>query len=135
MNNPVYLGLSILDISKFKMHEFWYDYLIPKYNEKARLCYMDTDNFIVHIETEDIYKNISEDVEKRFSTSIYEEDRSLSIGKNKKTVGLIKNELGGQNKKKMVGLLPKAYSHLKDNNDEEKKTQKRYKKVCCKKKT
>ena len=98
MNNPVYLGLSILDISKFKMHEFWYDYLIPKYNEKARLCYMDTDNFIVHIETEDIYKDISEDVEKWFSTSIYEEDRSLSIGKNKKSVGLIKNELGGQNK-------------------------------------
>ena len=107
MNNPVYLGLSILDISKFKMHEFWCDYLIPKYNEKARLCYMDTDNFIVHIETEDIYKDISEDVEKRFSTSIYEEDRSLSIGKNKKTVGLIKNELGGQNKKKWLDYYQK----------------------------
>ena len=105
-----------------------------KYNEKAKLCYMDTDNFIVHIKTEDIYKDISEDVEKRFSTSIYEEDRSLSIGRNKKTVGLIKNELGGQNKKEMVGLLPKAYSHLKGNNDEVKK-KKKYKKVCCKKKT
>ena len=106
-----------------------------KYNEKAKLCYMDTDNFIVHIKTEDIYKDISEDVEKRFSTSIYEEDRSLSIGRNKKTVGLIKNELGGKNKKQMVGLLPKAYSHLKGNNDELKKKKKRYKKVCCKKKT
>ena len=95
--------------------------LNTKYNEKAKLCYMDTDNFIVHIKTEDVYKDISEDVEKRFSTSIYEEDRSLSIGRNKKTVGLIKNELGGQNKKEMVGLLPKAYSHLKGNNDEVKK--------------
>ena len=70
MNKPAYLGLSILDISKFKMYEFWYDYLIPKYNEKAKLCYMDTDNFIVHVKTEDIYKDISEDVDKDFTIKI-----------------------------------------------------------------
>ena len=95
MNKPVYLGLSILDISKFKMYEFWYDYLIPKYNEKATLCYMDTDNLIVQVKTEDIYKDISEDVEKKFHTSNYEVDKQLPIGKNKKAAALMKDELGG----------------------------------------
>ena len=65
-NKPVYLGLSILDLSKTLMYEFWYDYVKPKYGENAKLCYMDTDSFIVHVKTEDIYKDISEDVETRF---------------------------------------------------------------------
>ena len=60
MSNPVYLGLSILDISKSKMCKFQYDYLIPKHNEKAKLCYTDTDSFIVHVKTEDIYKDTSD---------------------------------------------------------------------------
>ena len=49
MNKPVYLGQAILDISKTLMYEFWYDYIKPKYQEKAKLCYMDTDSFIIHI--------------------------------------------------------------------------------------
>ena len=53
MNKPVYLSQAILDISKTLMYEFWYDYIKPKYQEKAQLCYMDTDSFIIHIETED----------------------------------------------------------------------------------
>ena len=53
MNKPVYLGISILDISKTLMYEVWYDYIKPKYADKAKLCYMDTDNFIIHIITED----------------------------------------------------------------------------------
>ena len=69
MNKPVYLGLSILDISKTKMYNFWYDYMKPKYDDKSKLCYMGTESFIVHIKTEDIYKDISGDVEKRFDTS------------------------------------------------------------------
>ena len=69
MNKPVYLGLSILDISKTKMYSFWYDYMKPKYDDKSKLCYMGTESFIVHIKTEDIYKDISGDVEKRFDTS------------------------------------------------------------------
>ena len=55
MNKPVYLGLSILDLSKTEMHDFWYDYVKPKYGENAKLCYMDIDSFIVHIKTDDIY--------------------------------------------------------------------------------
>ena len=58
MNKPVYLGLSILDLSKTVMHELWYDYVKPKNGENAKLCYMDTDNFIVYVETYDIYKDI-----------------------------------------------------------------------------
>ena len=62
MNGPVYLGLSILDLSKTVMYEFWYDYLKPKYGENGKLCFMDTDSFIVHVKTDDIYKDIAEDL-------------------------------------------------------------------------
>ena len=77
MNEPVYLGLSILDLSKTVMYEFWYDYLKPKYGENLKICYMDTNSFIAHVKTDDIYKDIAEDVEKRFDTSNYEIDRLL----------------------------------------------------------
>ena len=59
MNKLIYLGMSILDISKIHMYEFWYDYIKPKYQDKAKLCYMDTDSFIIHIETEDFYEDIA----------------------------------------------------------------------------
>ena len=64
MNKPVYLGMSILDISKTLMYEFWYDYIKPNYRDKAKLCYMDADSFIIHIKTEDLYKDVANDVEK-----------------------------------------------------------------------
>ena len=64
MNKPLYLGQAILDISKTLMYEFWYEYIKPKYGDKARLCYMDTDSFIMHIKTEDFYKDIANDVER-----------------------------------------------------------------------
>ena len=75
------------------MYEFWYDYLKPKHNEKAKMCYMKTDSFIVYIKTDDIYKNIAEDVKTRFDTSNYELDGQLPKGKNKKVIGLMKDEL------------------------------------------
>ena len=84
MNELVYLGLSILDLSKTVMYELWYDYVKPKYDENAELCFMDTDSFIVHIKTDDIYKNIADEVETRFDTSNFEIDRPLPTGKNKK---------------------------------------------------
>ena len=84
MNKPIYLGLSILDISKILMYEFWYDYMKPKYNDNVKLCYMDTDSFIMNIKTEDFYKDIANDVEKRFDTSNYEVNRPLPTGKNKR---------------------------------------------------
>ena len=83
MNKSVYLGLSILEISITLMYEFWYDYMKPKYGDKVELCYMDTDSFIMHIKTEDFYKYIANDAEKRFDTSNYEVNRPLPTGKNK----------------------------------------------------
>ena len=76
-NNPVYLGLSILELRKILMYQFWYDYIKPKYCEKSKLCTMDTDSFIVITGTDDIYQNIAEDVENRFDNSNYELDGPL----------------------------------------------------------
>ena len=73
------------------MYDFWYDYVKSKYGEKAKLCYMDTDSFIVHIKTNDIYKDVTEDAKTRFDTSNYELDRPLPKGKNKKVIGLMMN--------------------------------------------
>ena len=85
MNKPIYLGLSILEISKILIYEFWYDYMKPKYGDNLKLCYTDTDRFLMNIKTEDFYEDIAIDVEKRFDTSNY------TI---KKVIGLMKDELG-----------------------------------------
>ena len=121
MNKPIYLGLSILDISKILMYEFWYDYMKPKYNDNVKLCYMDTDSFVKNIKTNDFYKDISNDVEKRFDTSNYECNRPLPIGKNKKIIGLMKDELGGKIIMEFVTLRPKTYSYLINDGKEDKK--------------
>ena len=91
MNKPVYLGFSILEISKTLMYEFWYDYVKPKYQNNAKLCYMDR---LINIKTEDFYEDITNDAEKRFDISNYECNRPLPKGKNKKVIGLMKDELG-----------------------------------------
>ena len=98
MTKPLYLGMSILDISETLMYEFWYDYIIPKYGDKAKLCYTDTDSFIIYIRTEDFLEDISNDVERLFDTSNYykNDKRPVLIGKNKKVPGLFKDELGGK---------------------------------------
>ena len=85
MNKPIYLGQPILDISKILIYEFWFDYIKPKYGDKAKLCYMDTDSFIIHIKTKDFYNDITNDVEKQFDTSNYDKNdkRPLPIGKKK----------------------------------------------------
>ena len=72
MNEPVYLRLSILQLSKILMYHFWYDYVKPKYHKKTKLCCVNTDSFIVYIKTDDFYQDIAEDVETRFGTSDWE---------------------------------------------------------------
>ena len=121
MNKPIYLGLSILGSSKLLMYEFWYDYMKPKYGNNVKLSYMDTDSFIMNIKTEDFYKDIANDVEKRFDTSNYEVKRLLPTGKNKKVIGLMKDELGGKIVTEFVTLTPKIYSYLTDDCKEDKK--------------
>ena len=83
MNKPIYLGLLILVISKTLMYEFWYDYMKPKYGNEIKLCYMDTDSFIMNIKTNEFYEYIANDVESRFDTSNYEVNGPLLTGKNK----------------------------------------------------
>ena len=121
MNKPIYLGLSVLEISKTLMYEFWYDYMKPKYGNDVKLCYMDTDSFIMNIKTNDFYEDIANDVEDRFDTFNYEVNRPLQIGKNKKVIGLMKDELGGKIITEFVTLRSKTYSYLTEDSKEDKK--------------
>ena len=89
----------------------------PKYNDNVKLCYMDTDSFIMNIKTNDFYEDIANDVENRFDTSNYEVNRPLPTGKNKKVIGLMKDELGGKIITEFVTLL----SFLTDDGKEDKK--------------
>ena len=134
MNKPAYLELSMLELSRLLMYEFWYDYVIPKYGEKSKLCYMDTDSFIVYIKTDGIYKDIAEYVETRFGTTNYELDGQFSTRKNKKITGLMRDELGGKNMTTFVGLIAKTHSYVTDDGSEDEKA-KVTKKVCHKKET
>ena len=93
MNKPIYLGLAILSLSKILMCDYWYNEMKPKYKDRIRLCYMDTDSFIMHIKTENFYKDIADDVEKKYDTSNYTVERPLPMGKNKKVIGMMKDEL------------------------------------------
>ena len=122
MNKPVYIGQAVLDISKILMYEFWYDYLKPKYCDNIKLCYMDTDSFIIHIQTEDFYKDTSKDVNKWFDTSGYEKnDTRIPVGINKKVIGKFKDELNGKVMNEFVSLASKVYAYLDENDKEFKK--------------
>ena len=98
MNKPIYLGQAILDISITLMYEFWYDHIKPMYGDKAKLRYTYTDSLVMHIKTEDFYKDIANYVGRLFDTSNYskKDDRPLPMGKNKKVIGMFKDELGGK---------------------------------------
>ena len=121
MNKPAYLGQAILDLSKIVMYEFHYDYMIPKYGDRLKLCYMDTDSLVYLIKTEDFYADIADDVQTRFATSGYIPDRPLPVGLNKKVIGLMKDELGGKIMTEFVALRPKLYSYKKLDGSEDKK--------------
>ena len=94
MSKPGYMGLSIIELSKTLTYEFWYDYVKPKYGEKTKLHYMNAGSFIRYIKTDDIYKDIAENVKTRFETLNYELDRLLAKAKNKKIIELMKDKLG-----------------------------------------
>ena len=132
MNKPVYLGVSRLDLSRTVMYEFWFDYVKPKYCKKSKLCCMDTDNFTVHVKSDNIYRDIAGDVLTRLGTSNFELERPLPKGKNKKVIVLMKNKFGEQIMKQFVSLKTKMYSYLRDKNDENKKQ--KVHKMCHKRK-
>ena len=105
------------------MYEFWYDYIKPKCKDKAKLGYTDTGSFIIHIQTEDFYKDIANNVEKWFDTSNYDknDERPLPICKSKKEIGLFKDELGGKIMAEFFGLGAKTWAYLIDDDSEHKK--------------
>ena len=123
MNKPVYLGMSILDLSKTVMFDFHYNYIKPKYGNKAKLLFTDTDSFLYEIQTEDFYKDISGDVKDRFDTSNYPEGHPSGIptGLNNKVLGMFKDEVGGNIIKEFVGLRAKLYSFKMDEGKENKR--------------
>ena len=116
MNIPVYLGMSILDISKTLMYKIFYEYIKPKYGEKVKLLFTDTDSLMCEIETEDFYKDISPDVQCKFDTSNYSPNHPSGIetGVNKKVIGMFKDEAGGEVITKFVGLRAKNYAYSYD---------------------
>ena len=142
MNKLIYLGMTISDISKTLMYKSWYDYIKAKYGDRAKLMYKswygyikakygdraklrytDTDSFIIHIFTENLFEDTSGDVERWFDTSNYDENdkRPLPIGMNKKELDFFRDELGGKMMKEFRALRPKAYAHLMDDSSEKKK--------------
>ena len=123
MNKPVYLGMCILDLSKTIMYDFHYRYLKPKYGDKAKLLFTDTDSLMCEIETEDFYKDISGDVRDRFDTSDYPDNHPSGIptGINKKVLGMFKDEAAGKTIKEFVGLRAKLYSFKMEEGRENKK--------------
>ena len=113
MNKPVYLSQAIMDLSKMVIYEFHYDYMVPKYGENLKLCFMDTDSLVNHNKMEDFYADIAGEVKERFDTSGYDasDDRPLPVGVNKKIIGLMKDELGGKIMTEFVALRPKLYGY------------------------
>ena len=122
-NKPVYLGMSILDLSKTLMYDFHYNYIKPKYDDRAKLLFTDTDSLAYEIETEDFYRDISSDVSAKFDTSNYPKNHPSGIltGVNKKVIGMFKDEAAGKQIAEFVGLRAKLYSYRVEEGYEEKK--------------
>ena len=94
MNETACLGVSVLNVRKIEMYEYWYDDLKPSYCNKLKLCSMDMENFIVHVKLNDVYADCEEDVETRFSTTNYEFSTPLATGRNKQVISSMKDKLG-----------------------------------------
>ena len=122
-NKPVYLGMTILDLSKTLMYDFHYNYIKPKYGDNAKLLFTDTDSLAYEIQTEDFYRDISSDVKEKFDTSNYPKDHPSGIltGVNKKVIGMFKDEASGKQIAEFVGLRAKLYSYRVEDSYEEKK--------------
>ena len=117
IDKPVLVGQTILDKSKELMYKFHYEYLQPKYNDKMKLLYMDTDSFILEIETDDFFEDTRKDLKEWFDTSNYHKDMVLpdeyrkNASVNKKVIGKMKNELNKGQMSEFIALSPKVYAY------------------------
>ena len=127
------MGLCIFDLSKALMYDFHYNYIVKRYGKRQKLLFTDTDSLAYEIKTEDFYQDISGDVEKMFDTSNYAKNHSSGIktGCNKKVIGMMKDECGGEQILKFLGLRAKIFSYRV--NEKEEKKAKRVKKNVIKK--
>ncbi|XP_065683464.1 uncharacterized protein LOC136096203 [Hydra vulgaris] len=124
-NKPIYLGICILDLSKTLMYEFHYDYIKSKYGNKAKLLFTDTDSLAYAIKTEDLYADISNDIESKFDTSEFRKNHpaaqnEFKVGLNKKVIGMFKDESAGKQIEKIVGLTSKLFLYKIDGEDKKK---------------
>ena len=119
MYKPIYLGQTILDISKTLMYDFYCGYLKEKYGDRVKLCYTDTDSFILYILTDDFYEDTKSDVNEKFDTSNYSKNtnRPITSGINKKVLGMTKDELGDNGMIESVNICAKLYSYTEQDND------------------
>ena len=122
-DKPIYLGMSILDLSKTLMYDFHYNYIKNKYDDRAKLLFTDTDSLAYEIKTEDFYADIAGDVERLFDTSDYPKDHpsGIKVGVNKKVIGMFKDEAAGKQIEEFVGLRAKLYSYKMFEGKENKK--------------
>ena len=121
LNKPIYVGMTVLDLSKHLMYNFYYNTLKARYGDKIRLLYTDTDSLIVKVDTEDIYADMSLNADLN-DTSNYQSDHPLLLrpeqknlsysDQNKKIIGKFKDELGGQVMTEFIGIRPKMYSYV-----------------------
>lgn len=109
LNRPVYAGMAVLDLSKHLMYNFYYAVLVPRYGDKMKLCFTDTDSFCLEIKTENIYNDVQE-MKHHFDCSDYDKSHFLYSEANKKKIGLFKDETAGVPIEQFVGLRPKVYS-------------------------
>ena len=123
LDKPIFVGAAILDLSKIHMFKFHYGYVKKKW-EKVQVLYSDTDSLILEIETDDFFADTAEDVEKWFDTSKYPKDHfaeNFPVGKNKKVLGMFKDEADGKIIRGFVGLRAKCYSVLMEEKQQIKK--------------
>lgn len=115
---PVYCGMTILDLAKFHMYNYYYNHLKPKYQNNLSLLATDTDSFMFYVETQDVYRDMLENIH-LYDTSNYPPNHPLFSTDRKKKIGVFKDELGGVPMKEFVALRPKMYSYIYDKNDKE----------------
>ena len=119
LNNPIHHGVTVLDRAKVPMYEWHYEYMLPKYGDKAEPDYTATDSFIYEIKTKDVYEDIRNDVPTMFDTSAYPENHPSGLPRvNKKVPGLMKDEACGRSIRKVICLGLKQYAYEIDDYDE-----------------
>ena len=111
LNKPIYVGMSVLDLSKWLMYDFYYNKLKKTYGKDVKLCYTDTDSVIIQVDTNDLYKDMLKHAD-LYDTSNYAPGHPLYSDQNKKVIGKFKDELGGKVMTEFIGIRPKMYSYV-----------------------